>query len=902
MPQPDIDIPGLRKLQQKIIDCYNQQNGNGVDVLLEELKNHPANNREQWFVNQLSYFLKNVSSAQGQADLSAMQADARAATKSGGIDRDGLRTLQQKIIDCYNKEHGENVESLLRAFRAHPANYANKWVATNLAYIAKQIKHTPTKLEIFEQVLSLDPDNVFHLTSYANALIRARKLEQALSILDKITQDNPRDFKALTTYGNALVQEGDHAKAREVFAAALAVKPNDTTTLTSYANALAAHGDYEHAFERFEQSLALEPKDTTTLTSYANALAAHGDYEHAFERFEQSLALEENTTTLTSYANALAEHGDYEEAFVRFEQSLEIEPNDTTTLNSYGKALAAHGDYEHAFERFEQSLAIEKENTTTLNSYANALIQADRLTEAFKYLEQSQQLAPENPILLATYATALAAYGETQAALDKFAQARTLDPRNILTLTNYGKALAQAEQYTEALALFEEVSQLVPDDTIALFLAAQTLQMLKKPAEALAKLKHIQLDKVSLRDAEFFRLNMGRLYFQLGKEAEGRRMFEHIIQHARNTDTARLRIAMNLLITKPYSEEANKLLEEIADSSPGYQQARRMLALNLDSKRHYEMFAQDGDIEDRAQINRTLYHKIKNRIAVLKETLHETLLDNDDPVLRELLSKIDGIISGIKQRRAQENAQTGQLDKTDYSALLNIISATANDIIDFVGNKISNLREELWDTVFDLPQDDPRQALYQEVSQQLQRTVAALNDLKAVNAGIQLKLSATTLQDLFANWLNTLSLRNATISVELSNPQQSLTTDVQKIRGFLDELLENSLKHNAQQQDLHIRLHGDIQTGLPLRLNGSSVNIPGQNKYLYLCVRDNGKGIPADKKDWIFRPLTTTSTNDEGSGLGLFGIRRTLAELHGFIEETGSDGARFDIYIPLEVV
>jgi hypothetical protein len=34
----------------------------------------------------------------------------------------------------------------------------------------------------------------------------------------------------------------------------------------------------------------------------------------------------------------------------------------------------------------------------------------------------------------------------------------------------------------------------------------------------------------------------------------------------------------------------------------------------------------------------------------------------------------------------------------------------------------------------------------------------------------------------------------------------------------------------------------------------------------------------------------------------MFGIRRTLAEMRGFIEETGKDGARFDIYIPLEDV
>jgi C4-dicarboxylate-specific signal transduction histidine kinase len=64
-----------------------------------------------------------------------------------------------------------------------------------------------------------------------------------------------------------------------------------------------------------------------------------------------------------------------------------------------------------------------------------------------------------------------------------------------------------------------------------------------------------------------------------------------------------------------------------------------------------------------------------------------------------------------------------------------------------------------------------------------------------------------------------------------------------------------------------------------------------------LNFRDNGKGVPQDKKKWIFLPLKTTESK-QGSGLGLYIIQKTLKEMGGFILENGTKGANFLIYIP----
>ena len=74
--------------------------------------------------------------------------------------------------------------------------------------------------------------------------------------------------------------------------------------------------------------------------------------------------------------------------------------------------------------------------------------------------------------------------------------------------------------------------------------------------------------------------------------------------------------------------------------------------------------------------------------------------------------------------------------------------------------------------------------------------------------------------------------------------------------------------------------------------------MPGEQKYLLITFSDNGKGVPEDKKDWIFQPLRTTSQEGKSSGLGLFIIRKTVIKMKGYIREIGDNGARFEIHIP----
>ncbi|MBK9248259.1 MAG: PAS domain S-box protein [Ignavibacteria bacterium] len=72
--------------------------------------------------------------------------------------------------------------------------------------------------------------------------------------------------------------------------------------------------------------------------------------------------------------------------------------------------------------------------------------------------------------------------------------------------------------------------------------------------------------------------------------------------------------------------------------------------------------------------------------------------------------------------------------------------------------------------------------------------------------------------------------------------------------------------------------------------------------YVYIVVRDTGKGIPHELQDKIFEPFYTTKEVGKGTGIGLttvFTIVRNLGGFIGLYSEVNV-GTAFSIYIPAE--
>lgn len=78
------------------------------------------------------------------------------------------------------------------------------------------------------------------------------------------------------------------------------------------------------------------------------------------------------------------------------------------------------------------------------------------------------------------------------------------------------------------------------------------------------------------------------------------------------------------------------------------------------------------------------------------------------------------------------------------------------------------------------------------------------------------------------------------------------------------------------------------------------VNVRHTDEIVVIGVEDQGPGIPEEKHDWIFLPMTSTRSSEGASGLGLVTARRAV-EMHGGqlrLDRYREVGARFEIILP----
>ena len=812
-----------------------------------------------------------------------------------------LRNYGSALFQIANYDQSLNI--LDKALQIEPNNV--KVLSTYIKTLL-EIKLYGKAFVIFERSLKIDPNNTITLDSYGQALAKSGNYEKAFEIFEQALQINSTNTTVLNSYGQALAKSGNYEKAFGIFEQSLQINPDNTTTLNSYGQALVKSGKYEKAFGIFEQYLKIKPNNTRVLTSYGKALADTRNYEKAFEIFEQSLQINPNNRiTLTSYGQGLAESGNYEKAFEIFERSLQIEPNNIITLNSHGQVLTKSKKYEKAYEIFERSLQIEPNNIITLNSYGQALTKSGNYKKVCEIFEKSLQLQPNDIKTLTSYGQALTELGNYEKACEIFEQSLQLQHDDIITiarycntLTKYGKVLLNARNFEKSCEIFDRFLQIKSDNYIS-FIYARCLEELGKYTDAISQLKTIDFDSLPQYHINVIHITLGRLYYGLKLYEKGDQYFNLAIANSDDEEKSILSSARSILAHNPYNESAIKMLQQIAEESPRYSQALEMLTLNLSEEEYFKMVKSDyqSGVNDTEILNRAIYHKIANEISILKGIAYRILRfsQTEDPLLTGIINDIEDVLEEVNRRRGLEKSQISTIANDEYEQILAIISKTAHDISDFVNNQLAIIESKTRRAMRKIAVDNPHYKQFEKLLTQLEFTQIALNDLKAINEGIKIKNHHFKIKKLFEKWEANPHIDNASITLDINNGDSEFNGDEEKIKSILNELVENSLKHNAKKLDLNISISTEDIINPP---GVRGANIPGEQKYLLIEFNDNGQGVPPDKKDWIFQPLKTTASEGHGSGLGLFIIRKTLTQMNGYIQETGWKGAKFKIYIP----
>jgi tetratricopeptide (TPR) repeat protein len=781
--------------------------------------------------------------------------------------------------------------------------------------LAKSPKTVEQVISIFEELIGVFPDNASILIEYAKAMRATKQYPKAESLFLKALEQEPNNVSIITVYAQMLLNSPSsfldksqkYGRVSELFDRALAIEPNNLDILIKYGCVVANMQHFPEANQLFNCALRVDEKNISTLNIYANILSQQGYYERASELYEDSIQLDGNNgCTIAKYANVLMQQGYYWRARDAFELALKVDKKNREenyqTLAEYAITLVFLGEYSRAEKLFERALQLGgmNPNAKNLARYANALARKEQYERACEFFELSLKHNGRNSRTLAGYANLLVRLEKYERAYEFFELSIKLKGCDSITFYNFASALVHTGKFERAISI-------TPKDTYVRWKYAQQLESQNKYDDALTQLLAVNLTEQANRHANIVRLNLGRLYYRLNKMELGRKYIEEAIANSDgdDKDESVLYAARSLFAVNPHSEEAVGLLRQIDESSSRHNEAMKTLALKADAQTYYNHFADGKDNFDTAEmLYRSMYHKIGNEVAILKSIAYRLLrkIEGEHPIVSEIVRDLDKLQQSIVRQRSAEKAAISEIPLNNYKQLIEIVSKTAHNISDEVNNSLATIESKTRRALHKLSDDSPLHENFEKLLTQLELTQTALNDLKSINEGMTIRRDRFLVKKLFekwepANWGNKPRIQKARIKLNLENSNTEFDGDEEKIKSIINELVENSLKHNTEHRDLSIWISAQdvlnpTDIGMP--------TIPGDRKFLRIQISDNGKGIPKDKKEWIFQPLNTTSPEEKGSGLGLFIARKTLQKMGGGIHEVGefARGAKFQIYIP----
>jgi len=129
------------------------------------------------------------------------------------------------------------------------------------ALIASANGNYTAALNLFDDILEVEPSNGNALIGKAVAYRRSGKPQEALNCLDLVLGVQPGNSSALLNRGNILLEQGDLEDALDSFDRLTQLYPNDEEAWAAQGEVLAKMGRNEDAQRAFTEALKLSPGD-----------------------------------------------------------------------------------------------------------------------------------------------------------------------------------------------------------------------------------------------------------------------------------------------------------------------------------------------------------------------------------------------------------------------------------------------------------------------------------------------------------------------------------------------------------------------------------------------------------------------------------------------------------------
>ena len=240
---------------------------------------------------------------------------------------------------------------------------------------------------------------------------------------------------------------------------------------------------------------------------------------------------------------------------------------------------------------------------------------------------------------------------------------------------------------------------------------------------------------------------------------------------------------------------------------------------------------------------------ITDRMKVLKElerlnAAHETFIYSVSHDLKGPLANIEGLVQHLIKSSGELAEKLGE-DTKRQKFIAELLDRSVKSMRDII-NELSEIVK-----------------IEQNFKEQVE-TVYFENILREVEMMIKSKIIET----------------QATIRYDIQ--VREIEFSRKNLRSILYNLISNGIKYQIPGQAPEIAIKTEIKDDM-----------------LHISVSDNGLGIAKDQQDLIFTPFTRLEKSIEGTGIGLYLVKKIVENEGGkiVVSSNPGEGSKFDIYL-----
>ncbi|WP_022826298.1 PAS domain-containing sensor histidine kinase [Hymenobacter norwichensis] len=247
------------------------------------------------------------------------------------------------------------------------------------------------------------------------------------------------------------------------------------------------------------------------------------------------------------------------------------------------------------------------------------------------------------------------------------------------------------------------------------------------------------------------------------------------------------------------------------------------------------------------------------------------------------------VIDVHEQQLAEQELQTRneQLLRTNAD-LDNFIYTASHDLkapISNIEGLLYLLRDELPTEVVEQGNVGPALHLMQEAIERFKRTIEHLTEVsklqKEYAPATQAVSLATVVEDVRQDLAPLIQETDVRLLVDVSDLPPVRFSE-KNLRSVVYNLLSNALKYRSPDRSLHVDVRAHVRTG-----------------YTVLEVHDNGLGIESRHLPQLFTMFQRFHTHVEGTGIGLFMVKRMVDNAGGRLEVHSQLGAGTTFFVHL---